>query len=50
MNIRNYFLSLSDEINKINSIINQTVSDKDKYNPFLIHKYGTYVWIEKDTK
>ena len=49
MNIFNYFLSLSNEINRINSIINEAENKQDMYNPFWQQKPVTYVWIEKDT-
>lgn len=48
MNIFNYFLSLSEEINRINSVINEADNLKDKYNPFRQKKPVTYVWIENE--
>ncbi len=48
MKIFNYFLSITDEINKLNSFINETENCKDLYNPFIDTIPKTYVWIEKE--
>lgn len=46
MNIKLYILEILVKIRKLNSYISIVYKNKYKYNPFLINRPKTYVWID----